>query len=67
MEDSLAQIDATAIGPPHSHRADEIAAAAIGSIASKFRPHSALGYRPPAPAAISPAPLSGMIMSPALS
>ena len=28
------------------------------------RPHSALGYRPPAPAAISPAPLSGMIMSP---
>ena len=31
------------------------------------RPHSALGYRPPAPAAISPAPLSGMIMSPALS
>jgi transposase InsO family protein len=31
------------------------------------RPHSALGYRPPAPAAISPAPLSGLIMSPALS
>ena len=29
------------------------------------RPHSALGYRPPA--AISPAPLSGMTMSPALS
>ena len=31
------------------------------------RPHSALGYRPPAPAAISPAPLNGLIMSPALS
>ena len=31
------------------------------------RPHSALGYRPPAPAALSPAPLSGPIMSPALS
>ena len=31
------------------------------------RPHSALGYRPPAPEAVSPAPLSGMIMSPALS
>ena len=31
------------------------------------RPHSALGYRPPAPAAISPASLSGVIMSPALS
>ncbi len=31
------------------------------------RPHSALGYRPPAPEAISPAPLSSMIMSPALS
>ena len=31
------------------------------------RPHSALGYRPPAPAALSPAPLSGLIMSPALS
>ena len=31
------------------------------------RPHSALGYRPPAPEAISPAPLSGLIMSPALS
>ena len=31
------------------------------------RPHSALGYRPPAPEAISPAPLSGMMMSPALS
>ncbi len=30
------------------------------------RPHSALGYRPPAPKAISPAPLSGLIMSPAL-
>ena len=31
------------------------------------RPHSALGYRPPAPAAISPASLNGLIMSPALS
>jgi putative transposase len=31
------------------------------------RPHSALGYRPPAPEAISPAPLSGLIMSSALS
>ena len=31
------------------------------------RPHSALGYRPPAPAALSPAALSGLIMSPALS
>ena len=31
------------------------------------RPHSALGYRPPAPEAISPASLSGLIMSPALS
>jgi transposase InsO family protein len=31
------------------------------------RPHSALGDRPPAPEAISPAPLSGLIMSPALS
>ena len=31
------------------------------------RPHRALGYRPPAPAALSPAPLSGLIMSPALS
>ena len=31
------------------------------------RPHSALGYQPPAPEAISPAPLSGLIMSPALS
>jgi putative transposase len=31
------------------------------------RPHSALGYRPPAPAATSPVPLSGMIVSPALS
>ena len=31
------------------------------------RPHSALGYRPPAPEVISPAPLSGVIMSPALS
>ena len=31
------------------------------------RPHSALGYRPPAPEAISPAPLSGLIVSPALS
>ena len=30
-------------------------------------PHSAFGYRPPAPEAISPAPLSGLIMSPALS
>ena len=32
-----------------------------------MRPHSALGYRPPAPDTISPAPLSGLIMSPALS
>ena len=31
------------------------------------RPHSALGYRPPAPGAISPAPLSSMMMTPALS
>jgi transposase InsO family protein len=31
------------------------------------RPHSALGYRPPAPEAISPTPLSGLMMSPALS
>ena len=31
------------------------------------RPHSALGYRPPAPESISPTPLSGLIMSPALS
>ncbi len=31
------------------------------------RPHSALGYRPPAPAAISPVSLNGLIMSPALS
>ena len=31
------------------------------------RPHRALGSRPPAPAALSPAPLSGLIMSPALS
>ena len=31
------------------------------------QPHSALGYRPPASEAISPAPLSGLIMSPALS
>jgi transposase InsO family protein len=31
------------------------------------RPHSALGYRPPAPETISPAPLSGVMMSPALS
>ena len=31
------------------------------------QPHSALGYRPPAPEAISPAPLSGLTMSPALS
>ena len=31
------------------------------------RPHSALGYRPPAPAAISPASLNGVLMSPALS
>ena len=31
------------------------------------RPHSALGYRPPAPSAISPASLNGLIMSPALS
>ena len=31
------------------------------------RPHSALSYRPPAPKVISPAPLSGLMMSPALS
>ena len=31
------------------------------------RPHSALGDRPPAPAAISPVSLNGLIMSPALS
>ena len=31
------------------------------------RPHSALGYRPPAPAAISPASLNGLLVSPALS
>ncbi len=31
------------------------------------RPHRALGSRPPAPAALSSAPLSGLIMSPALS
>ena len=31
------------------------------------RPHSALGYRPPAPAATSPGSLNGLIMSPALS
>ena len=31
------------------------------------QPHSPLGYRPPAPEAISPAPLSGLTMSPALS
>ena len=30
------------------------------------RPHRALGYRPPAPEAISPPPLSGLLMSPAL-
>ena len=32
-----------------------------------MQPHSALGYRPPAQEAISPTPLSGLIMSPALS
>ena len=31
------------------------------------RPHSALGYRPPAPEAIRPAPPNDLIMSPALS
>ena len=31
------------------------------------RPHRALGYRPPAPEVISPTPLSGLMMSPALS
>ena len=31
------------------------------------RPHSALGDRPPAPAALSPVSLNGLIMSPALS
>ena len=32
-----------------------------------LRPHSALGYWPPAPEAVSPPPLSGLIMSPTLS
>ena len=31
------------------------------------RPHNALGYRPPTPEAISPAPLNRLLMSPALS
>ena len=31
------------------------------------RPHSALGYRPPAPETIMPAPLGSLEMSPALS
>ena len=31
------------------------------------RPHSALGYRPPAPEAVMPTPIGGLIMSPALS
>ena len=31
------------------------------------RPHTALGYLPPAPEAVRPAPLSGFTMSPALS
>ena len=31
------------------------------------RPHSALGYRPPAPEAVRPVPIGGLIMSPALS
>ena len=31
------------------------------------RPHRALGYRPPAPEAVMPAPIGGLIMSPALS
>ena len=31
------------------------------------RPHSALGYRPPAPKAVMPTPIGGLIMSPALS
>ena len=31
------------------------------------RPHCALGYRPPAPEAVKPAPIGGLIMSPALS
>jgi len=31
------------------------------------RPHSALGYRPPAPEAIMPATLGSLEMSPALS
>ena len=30
------------------------------------RPHSALGYRPPAPEAVSPRSLSGLLMSPAV-
>ena len=31
------------------------------------RPHRALGYRPPAPETVMPAPKGGLIMSPALS
>ena len=31
------------------------------------RPHSALGYLPPAPEAVMPTPIGGLIMSPALS
>ena len=31
------------------------------------RPHSALGYRPPAPKAVMPTPIGGLITSPALS
>lgn len=31
------------------------------------RPHSALGYHPPAPKAVMPPPIGGLIMSPALS
>ncbi len=31
------------------------------------RPHRALGYRPRAPEAVMPAPIGGLIMSPALS
>ena len=35
-------------------------------IISQLRPHSTLGYRPPAPVAISPASRNGLLMSPAL-
>ena len=32
-----------------------------------LRPHSALGYRPPAPEAVRPVPIGGFNMSPVLS